>query len=172
MVTELNEVTIRTATPQDAASIAQVHIASWRGAYAGIVPDDYLASLDHDQREAAWTSNLTSSGADILLAEADGRALGFASIGPARDEDAEDGDLEVYAIYLDPEAWGRGVARDLMRTMLGKVPPRTTVSLWVLKDNDRAQHFYRRHGFAPDGVERRDDIGGRDLTQVRYRRTA
>ncbi|WP_265522154.1 GNAT family N-acetyltransferase [Oerskovia flava] len=170
MATELSEVTIRTATPRDAAVIAQVHIASWRGAYAGIVPDEYLASLDVDQREELWAKILSGGEGSLWVAEADGRALGFANLGPSRDEDAEDGDLEIYAIYLDPEAWGRGVARDLMRTMLGEVPPGTPVSLWVLADNERAKHFYRRHGFQPDGVERREDIGGKDLTEVRFRR--
>lgn len=171
MVTEISEVTIRPAGPGDAAAIARVHIASWRGAYAGIVPDEYLESLDQNQREASWSDALTTDASAVWIAEGDKRTLGFASLGRCRDEDAEAGDLEIYAIYLDPEAWGRGVARDLMRTMLGDVPPSTPVSLWVLADAARAQHFYRRHGFQADGVERRDDIGGRDLTVVRYRRS-
>ncbi len=170
MVTELSEVAIRPAGPADARAIAAVHIASWRGAYAGIVPDEYLASLDHDQREKHWVQSLGTAGARTWLADADGRTIGFATLGPGRDEDAEPGDLEIYAIYLDPESWGRGVARDLMRTMLGEVAPGTTVTLWVLEDAERARRFYRRHGFSPDGVERRDDIGGKDLTAVRYRR--
>ncbi|WP_069385236.1 GNAT family N-acetyltransferase [Cellulosimicrobium cellulans] len=170
MVTELSEVTIRPAGPADASAIARVHVASWRGAYAGIVPDEYLASLDVDQREKHWVDSLSTAGARTWLADADGRTIGFATIGPCRDEDAEPGDLEIYAIYLDPETWGRGVARDLMRTMLAEVPPGVTVTLWVLADAERALRFYRRHGFSPDGVERRDDIGGKDLTMVRFRR--
>ncbi|MBD8080658.1 GNAT family N-acetyltransferase [Cellulosimicrobium arenosum] len=170
MVTELSEVTIRPAEPADASAIAAVHVASWRGAYAGIVPDAYLASLDVGQREKHWVESLTATGSHTWLADADGRTIGFATLGPSRDEDAEPRDLEIYAIYLDPESWGRGVARDLMRTLLAEVRPGVTVTLWVLADATRARHFYRRHGFAPDGVERRDDIGGTDLTMVRYRR--
>ena len=171
MVDQPDDVTIRTATPADARSIARVHIASWREAYAGIVPDDYLSSLDLDSREARWTEILSEGTRSTWLAEIAQRTVGFASIGPSRDEDAEPGDLELYAIYLDPEAWGRGVARDLMRTLLAEVPPKTPVSLWVLADNDRARHFYRRHGFAPDGVEKIEEYSGKTLTEVRYRRS-
>ena len=84
--------------------------------------------------------------------------------------DAEPGDLEIYAIYLHPRAWGSGVARDLMRTVLDGLAPGTVVSLWILEGNERAQHFYRRHGFQPDGTERIDDIGGQPLTQLRFRK--
>ena len=170
MVDQLDDVTIRIATPADARSIARVHIASWREAYSGIVPDEYLSSLDVQARERRWTDILTDPGWTTWLAEMAQRTVGFASIGPNRDEDADPGDLELYAIYLDPEAWGRGVARQLMRTLLAEVPPTTPVSLWVLADNDRARHFYRRHGFVPDGVEKIEEYSGKSLTEVRYRR--
>ena len=54
MVEQLDEVTIRVATEGDAAGIARVHVRSWQEAYAGIVPDAYLASLDADERTAQW----------------------------------------------------------------------------------------------------------------------
>jgi RimJ/RimL family protein N-acetyltransferase len=57
-----------------------------------------------------------------------------------------------------------------MRKVLGEVPDGASVTLWILEENQRAQHFYRRHGFAPDGTERIDEIGGKPMTQVRYRR--
>ncbi|GIJ00486.1 ribosomal protein S18 acetylase RimI-like enzyme [Sediminihabitans luteus] len=167
-----DDVAIRPATIDDAPALAAVHVASWKRAYAGIVADEYLASLDVTERARALETVLSDETPSVTwVALGDARTLGFATIGPSRDEDAEPGDQEIYSIYLDPEAWGRGVARDLMRSLLRDVSPRTTVSLWILADNERAQHFYRRHGFAPDGVEKREDIGGQDLTQVRFRRS-
>lgn len=168
---EPETVTVRRATPDDAAAVAAVHVASWRGAYAGIVPDAYLATLDETDRADAWRQSLADARATTWVALSGGHTLGFATLGPARDEDAEPGDLELYAIYLDPEAWGRGVARDLIRTVLLEVPPHVPVSLWVIASNERAQHFYRRHGFQPDGVERLEEIGGADITELRYRRS-
>lgn len=165
-----SDVEIRPAAVTDAGRIAQVHLTSWKGAYASVLPAEYLDSLDAAERAAQWQQILGEGTRTTLVAEGDGRLLGFASYGPSRDEDAEDGDLELYAIYLDPESWGRGVARDLMRTVLSDVPDGVPMSLWVLAQNERAQHFYRRHGFQADGVERMDDIGDTPVTEVRYRR--
>ena len=53
MVEQLDDVTIRPAAEGDAAGIARVHVRSWQEAYAGIVPEAYLASLDVDQRDRA-----------------------------------------------------------------------------------------------------------------------
>ena len=172
MVETDNDVVIRSATTADAAAIAQVHVTSWKSAYSHVLPASYLDSLDVAERAERWETILTSGDGVTIVAEADGRTLGFASYGPSRDEDAEDGCLELYAIYLDPEAWGRGVARDLMRTVLADVPPSVRMTLWVLNENERAHHFYRRHGFQPDGVERMEDIGDVPVTEIRFLRRA
>ncbi|WP_203748989.1 GNAT family N-acetyltransferase [Cellulomonas chitinilytica] len=173
MIEQLDDVTIRPAAEADAAGIAGVHVRSWREAYAGIVPDSYLASLDPQARTADWTRFLRSGPADNVstwVAQAGPQIVGFVSLGPSRDEDAARGDREIYSIYLDPGIWGHGVARDLMRTVIGETGERTRLSLWVLAANERARHFYRRHGFQADGVERYEELGGTDLLEVRYRR--
>ena len=172
MVDELLDLNIRPATAEDARAIAEVHIASWRHAYAGVVDKDFLAELDVERRTDEWASRLAEAShrTRILVAEQEGTVVGFAMLGPSRDEDAELGGLEIHAIYLQPEAWGRGVARELMRTVLSDTPTETPLTLWVLAANERARHFYRRHGFVPDGVERLEPIGAENHLEVRYRR--
>ena len=170
---ELDEVTIRPATVHDAAAIAEVHVRSWQHAYAGIVPAPYLDSLDPLARAVAWADLLARGPADEVrtwVAVVGPVLTGFASVGPARDEDAQRGEKEIYSIYLEPGAWGRGVARELLRTVIAEAGSRTPLSLWVLADNSRARHFYRRNGFVADGVERYDELGGAQLLKVRYRR--
>jgi GNAT superfamily N-acetyltransferase len=167
-----NDVLIRSATVDDAGAIAAVHVASWRSAHAHVLPADYLDAISVPERAESWRRILAEGSGTTLVAQADGRTLGFASYGASRDEDAEDGCLELYAIYLDPEAWGRGVARDLIRTVLGDVPPGVRMTLWVLGENPRAHHFYRRHGFQPDGVERIEERAGVPVTEVRFARAA
>jgi ribosomal protein S18 acetylase RimI-like enzyme len=170
---EETETTIRPAGTSDAQAIARVHVASWQQAYAGIVPIEYLTSLDPAEREQRWAEHLRNGPRDSVrtwVAEEAGTIVGFASVGPARDEDAERDQEEIYSIYLDPAKWGKGVARDLMRTVVGAFPAGTPMTLWVMADNARARHFYRRHGFSPDGAERLEDVGGAQLLEVRYRR--
>lgn len=172
MVEDTLEVLIRAATASDAAQIARVHVDSWREAYADVIPAEYLDSIDVAERAETWRERLAgpSRGLSIWVAEEGAEVLGFACLGPSRDEDADRSTLEIYAIYLEPSAWGRGVARELMRTVLASVPAGAVVTLWVLGANERARHFYRRHGFQPDGVERVEEYGGTPLTEIRYRR--
>ena len=45
--------------------------------------------------------------------------------------------------------------------------------LWVLRGNDKAETFYRRHGFRPDGTEAPEPhFGGVELRMVRDALTA
>ena len=43
-------VVIREATPDDARAIAEVHVASWRWAYRGDLPAEFLDGLSVDDR--------------------------------------------------------------------------------------------------------------------------
>ena len=89
-----------------------------------------------------------------LAAELDARIIGFASGGPSRDEDAEAAPAEVYAIYVEPAAWGRGAGRRLLErleaALLGSDFDAAT--LWVLEDNPRARRFYARQGWRDSGA--------------------
>ena len=166
----LEEIEIRRAGVSDAPAIANVHVLSWQHGYAGIMPATYLASLDPSQREAQWATELQNSNTAVWVAQGLGRVFGFSSLGPSRDEDAEKHTQEIYTIYLDPEAWGSGVARELMQVMLEQLGPGIPVTLWVLNQNERALRFYQRHGFTPDGVERLEDSTGTGLLEIRLRR--
>ena len=164
--------TIRPARADDAPAIAAVHLRSWREAYRDVVSAEYLDSLSEADRTAFWRYAVASpsGGRRVVVAEQEGRVVGFASWGPSRDEDAEHATQEIYAIYLEPESWGHGVARELMRAVLADVGEAAPVTLWVLSDNARARHFYRRHGFTADGVERMEQLGADACLEVRYRR--
>ncbi len=172
MVDELLDLTIRPATADDARAIAEVHISSLRHAYAGVVNEAHLLGLDVTAYTDTWAARIRDAQprTTILVAEVDGALTGFAMLGPSRDEDAELGGLEIYFIFLQPDAWGHGVARELMRTVLAEAPDDTTVTLWVLEANERARHFYRRHGFTPDEIERLEQIGDESYLEVRYRK--
>jgi GNAT superfamily N-acetyltransferase len=146
---------IRPATREDARAIAEVHVASWRAAYRGLLPDAYLDRLSVDEREAQRREHLDdpSEAWGTLVAEEDGRVVGFATFGPSRDEDAPPGTGEVPAIYLDPAVVGTGVGRDLFaETTTGlRHAGYGRATLWVLEANDRARRFYEKAGWTWDG---------------------
>jgi ribosomal protein S18 acetylase RimI-like enzyme len=164
---------IRAATVDDARAIAEIHVAGWRAAYRGQMPDALLDSLSVDARTGKWRGWLAQPATPdhrTWVAEAGGRIAGFSNTGPARGADGRPGAAEVYAIYLDPAQWGRGIGRDLLAFTVGDLRRRgrTEVSLWVLAGNARARRFYEIAGFAADGTEKSEIFGGAPLTEVRY----
>ncbi|MDL5472210.1 GNAT family N-acetyltransferase, partial [Klebsiella pneumoniae] len=72
--TEAN-IEIRQAVPSDAQAIAAIHVASWRAAYANLMPDAYLAGLSVERRILDWRNALESRRLHVALArDADGIA--------------------------------------------------------------------------------------------------
>jgi GNAT superfamily N-acetyltransferase len=162
--------------PEDIVSIAEIRIRSWQAAYRGIVPQEFLDALRPADEVARRLRNPRPPASQHnFLAERDGRAVGWAAIGPYR----EDGDVpspgpragEVYAIYVHPDEWGGGVGRALMERMLAELHAtgHDPVLLWVLTDNGPARGFYERMGFEPDGAEHWFDVSGTRLPEIRYR---
>jgi ribosomal protein S18 acetylase RimI-like enzyme len=153
-------VEIRTATVDDALAVETVRVTSWKLAYRGVVPDAYLDAMVVDA--ARRVSIISAGAATTLLALEDGAPVGMAAFGPSRDDDLEG--LELFALYVLPDAWRTGVGTALL-TASG-----TVRSVWVLENNEPAQAFYARHGFVRDGVSTVLDLGAplTELRMVRY----
>jgi len=171
---------VRPATPSDAAGIAAVHVASWQRAYSGLLPQDFLDGLSVEARTNTWHQVLSQPPApgvaSTLVAELDGRIIGFASVGPSRDDDAEPGTQELWGIYLHPDCWGAGHGHALHAHALAALRANassadTEATLWVLDGNKRACRFYERHGWRPDGAKKTDWRGEVRLDEIRYRCT-
>jgi ribosomal protein S18 acetylase RimI-like enzyme len=145
---------VRPARTSDAQPIAAVHVATWRDAYAGLLPDGFLAGLDVTEWAGRWRDRLTAPphGVFTLVFEADGRVRGFVSGGPSRDDFAGG---EVYAIYLDPRCQGRGAGRELLAAATNVLADAgfTDASLWVLSGNHSARGFYESQGWRHDGTK-------------------
>jgi L-amino acid N-acyltransferase YncA len=89
---------VRKANGRDATAIAHVHVQTWQTTYAGIVPDEYLASLNEAARVLVWREWL-SRDIQVFVAEMEGEVVGFGSAGPIR-EPLQDYDTELFAIYV------------------------------------------------------------------------
>src|SRR3972149_5458465 len=65
-------------------------------------------------------------------ADGAGRAVGFAVTGPSQDADADERTGELYAIYLDPDRFGRGIGKRLLEHAIGDLRGRgvRTATLW------------------------------------------
>ena len=148
--------------PDDAEALAHLHIDVWDDAYTGLMPQGILDERREKvaERVERWRDILGQERPTWVAEDADG-LVGFAGVGPARDNDV-DIDLELYALYVRAAYWGTGVGFALFEQAVGD----RAAYLWVLADNERAIGFYERQGFRLDGTEDEHDEG-RHVRMVR-----
>ncbi|WP_280434904.1 GNAT family N-acetyltransferase [Nocardia carnea] len=153
--------------PEHARALAVCHIACWREAYRGLVPDHVLAAFDTDRRAASWERTARGhAGKPTWVAERGREIIGFTQYG-LPDELPAVADRELSAMYVRAPWYGTGLAQALLNTVL---EPDKSCSLWVFEGNPRARAFYRKYGFVPDGTARAERFA--TATEIRMVRPA
>lgn len=163
--------TLRAALPTDAAAIARIHVAAWRVAYRGIVPQAHLDAMEVVKRAAYWEQAIASGKPMVRVAQKGADVIGWVAFDRSRDADQVVPTGEIWAIYLDPEWVARGVGRDLFGRACAELEHRAfgQLTVWVLARNERAARFYGLAGFTPQTASAKIvTIGGKDLQEVRY----
>jgi ribosomal protein S18 acetylase RimI-like enzyme len=149
---------VRHATLYDADGIGETHAESWLAAYRHIFDAGFLAR-SADSRRHGWGRSLSALLVPpnfVLVAEVDGRIVGFAS---ARPSDRGSSVGEVSGFYAHPDVWGSGAARDLMsETCAILAADYTDVVVWTLRDAPQARRFYEKAGFRVTGEEKMDPL--------------
>ncbi len=152
----------------DRRAVSRIYEESWRHAYCGIIPQEYLDAIP----EGRWVKNLDIPDWSVMLCTEDGECIGTGSFSRSRFERYPDAG-EVISIYLLPEYWGKGYGGALLEAMVMELEKQgyPEAFLWVLEDNDRARRFYEKHGFSCAGETMEGTIGGKTLREVRYCRS-
>jgi ribosomal protein S18 acetylase RimI-like enzyme len=173
-------VDVRRPVLRDVDELARINIDTWRAAYAGIVPQARLDSMDAEAYRLRWIENVTTGrpGVEFRVADVDGRLAAYAVAGPYRpQEDAEQevvtGLAELYAIYVDPPKQGRGAGSAVHDAVLRALAARGNeeAALWVLVDNVRSRRWYELRGWRADGAVSSWSAGDLDLPELRMRRS-
>ena len=158
--------TIRAARPEDADAVSAVRVAGWRATFAHLLSPGFLAALDAERDAPGWRRTIEASIAEperlvFPVAEVDGLVLGFAIAGAPREDDPPR-DWQLYLLYQDERMHGSGTGQALLEAAVGGRP----AFLWSAEDNPRANAFYRRNGFLPDGA-RTEDQDFEGMVEVR-----
>ncbi|MFI1962948.1 GNAT family N-acetyltransferase [Streptomyces pathocidini] len=163
---------VREMTEADIEAVAAIRVRGWQFAYAGLMPQAYLDAMtveeDAERRREHFARGRLA--ADNLVAERGGSVVGWSCTGPCRDEDAEPGDGELYALYVRPDQVATGVGRALLTESVRRATARghAHLRLWVLQGNTRARRFYESAGFTPDGAEEPYEVDGVPVPELRY----
>jgi ribosomal protein S18 acetylase RimI-like enzyme len=143
------DIAIRPARVSDAATIAAIHVASWRDAYANILAPEFLSGRIEEDRLALWSQRLRDpSPAQLVNVAFDltGRALAF--VCSYCDLDPVWGSL-LDNLHVLPPARGQGIGERLFRTAVTQLSERRSslgLHLWVFEANVAGLRFYRRLG--------------------------
>ena len=140
--------TIRRATSADSASLAEIHVASWRDAYASILTAEFLRGEIEAERVAVWSQRLNDPPASQLVDVAcdPARPVGF--VCSFCDFDPTWGSL-IDNLHVLPDVRGRGIGEQLLRTAVEQLKARKSrlgLHLWVFEANADALRFYERLG--------------------------
>ncbi len=127
-VDEVTEVLLRPATPEDLASVVEVHLTSRKAAVPSMPP------MVHPDDDATAYLRGRMADAETWVAEVDGRVVGYALV---------DGDWLDH-LYVLPRRAGQGIGSALLDLVRSLRPH--GFALWVFESNEPARAFYARHG--------------------------
>ena len=149
----------------DLPAVSNVYEASWKYAYKGIIPQDFLDSIP----KGRWANSITKAGMHPLVMTENECIIGTACICRSRWEQFRDSG-EIVSIYFLPEYIGKGYGTQLLKRCVRELNCLgfTEIILWVLEENIRARTFYEKNGFHFSGVYRNDNIGGKELREMMY----
>jgi GNAT superfamily N-acetyltransferase len=142
--------TLRIPKVADAETIAALFADCFTATFGPLYdPADLAAFLDQ-LTLPTWRRELADPAFAFLLAEDDGRAVGFAKLGPRGLPVTPTGPMiELRQLYLTADQHGTGLAPQLMDWVIDTARARGAGELFlsVYVDNHRARRFYERYGF-------------------------
>jgi len=162
-----------TGGPVGIRSVRPEEWRRWRETRLRMLRDDadFFATRYEDmvrEPDATWRDWVAEAAAGnqktLFVADEDGRWLGvvgaFARVNPL--------EVQLISMWVDPQARGRGIARDLIRAIARWAQERDSsrVVLFVQEANEPAQQLYERAGFRPTGDRAPVAGGGRSAFKL------
>ena len=147
-------ISIRQAAPEDAKLLTDLAYTTFWDAFAHHpknAPDD----LNYYMRQAFNVDQITAELSDetsiFLIAELDGKAVGYAKliIDNVEPGITAERPVELSRLYSHQEYLGRGVGQTLMDACFDRAGEEGCDVMWlgVWEYNPRAQRFYEKNGF-------------------------
>lgn len=159
---------IDACTEEHFKAMSLIHALAWRDTYRGAVPDDYLdREITDDRWVKVFRENFeTNNGVKGLLLYRGDDPVSCINYSPARTLNFNTDDVctfpnegyedwgEIASFYTLPGEQGKGYGSLLMIEALRRLREagHQNAFVFVLRENENAQHFYARHGFAWDGT--------------------
>ena len=146
----MNENAVRPAAHGDVPGIVNCYLRSWKAAYT---PDLHSSLLEQEAQKRQtfdWRRAIDSDAANVFVLADSERILGVvqAELNLPSPRDLP----EITMLYIDPDAWGTGVAARLLNAGVEWIrnTGASSARLRVVEVHRRARHFYEREGWEVD----------------------
>ena len=158
MTEHTDPITIRIATPADAATLTEIARRTFNDTFADQNrAEDMEKYLRETFGERQQLRELNDPSITTFFAEQNGVAIAYAQVRSGRASAAvgEGKALEIARFYVDRNAHGRGIAQQLMAAVQAHARANDCALLWlgVWERNARAIAFYRKCGFERVGSQ-------------------
>ncbi|HEY6961225.1 MAG TPA: GNAT family N-acetyltransferase [Gaiellaceae bacterium] len=130
---------IRRSSPAEAETLWRVQRDACIAAFPHVYPPELYPFPDEPVRR-----HYEEFSGTILVAEVDGHVVGLAGVR----------DCWLNNLYVLPDHWGSGVAKELHDAALAELAPCAEVRLWTLEENHRGRRFYEKNGWRLNGETR------------------
>ncbi len=144
----MKNIVIRNIEEKDIESVVDIQINGWKTAYKGIIDDDYLNSIDRNERIEKRQKDYRDNG--FIVAELNDEILGFCRyIDNNKFSPNITGiDCELLAIYVKSNLKYNGIGTKLFQFVINefKKKNKNKMILWCLKDNEPSKKFYSKMG--------------------------
>jgi ribosomal protein S18 acetylase RimI-like enzyme len=166
-------IVIRAATEADTATIAAIHAASWRDAYAHILAPEFLGGGIEADRLGLWSQRFRDRPpAQLVKIASDSSGLAQAFACAYCDVDPVWGSL-LDNLHVRPQARGQGIGEQLFRALAGQLSSAASSSglhLWVFEANVAGLRFYHRLGgrVVESDISPMPAAGGKTVLRVHW----
>ena len=144
---------VRAATRADSPAMKAVYYRAWKGAYEPFLDPALVEELAAQRaRDLDWSRGIRAPDAGVFVGiGSDGSVTGVAQANEVLDPPR---DLpEITMLYVDPAAWGSGLASSLLAAGVAWIVGQghRAARLRVVDGHLRARRFYEREGWSLDG---------------------
>jgi 3-deoxy-manno-octulosonate cytidylyltransferase (CMP-KDO synthetase) len=158
---------IRSVREGEWDDVARVHVASWQGSFASVVPQEFLDSMSIEQRRKAFAERPDRTGYSMFVADRPNTGIvGFIDFGVP--QSIPTAHAEIYSFYLHPDYQRRGIGERLFRMSLARMNANGVRSL-CLEALERSPYrsFYDKMGGKVLGHSSHD-VGEQKVPTVIY----
>ncbi|GAB6897435.1 GNAT family N-acetyltransferase [Kineosporia succinea] len=164
-----SNVLVRPARASDPAVIGSIQARAWGLAYAQLLPPEALAALTPAELTPVWREAVLRPPGPkhgVFVAVTDDLVVGFASVAPSDDQDADEATGALGVLAVDPGHQRAGHGSRLLSAVVDHLRGHglTSLTVWVPEADSPRVEFFTSAGMVADGARR--SFAGPDGTTV------